>query len=876
MNYVEALGLARYLVNTGFSLDEAVNNPAIPSSFSDQILQVLREEENIILEPANVITDNKEHIGWLNTEDRSNWYYWPTLRQYLLTKKEWSNPSVQSLDKETDRILGLLAPPNSEAAFDKKGLVLGFVQSGKTSNYAALIAKAADSGYRLIIVLSGIDNGLRLQTHHRLKSELIGSVEGTGVPLPPIGQQWHEFTRDDLHGDFRAGYVNTAALQGSQPVLLVIKKNGAVLRRLLHWLEDASEEIKRTIPLLVIDDESDLASVDTRGSHQAEEEPLPDDFEPPSVINGLIRDLLNKFNHKSYVAYTATPFANILIPHDNYDPRVSDDLYPRNFIVNLPKPYGYFGAEELFGRMDDISEEEIEGIDVIRPFIDPDSDDYFLQKHIMPVVMEKAILSFVLAGAARAHRNKKDFPATMLIHISLRIIDQLNLSEIVDKKFTEFKDEWRYSRKDKIYDRLRQLWEKDFLPVIKLQYPRKVIDFKELESNISTFFESVQIRTLNSATGDVLDYRKEPNLKAIAIGGNKLSRGLTLEGLLVSFFARRTIQYDTLMQMGRWFGFREGYEDLTRIYTTPELAGWFTDLANVEYLLREDIKIYEEQQLTPIEVGMRIKSHPIMQVTSPLKRRFAAERIISKSYSGEAPQTIMFPLKKPELLVKQEEHNLLVVKEFLSQLGEYKLDKKGPVWSEISTEKIIKFLDNFVVDDRSYRFFKPLIIPYIKRLKEKGELTKWIVAICGREKINPNLGEVDWELENIKIKQINLSRVYNSETLKAIVSQGDEMVGLSDEEKEKINEDIHKGNSKSKNVAARKVRSASEGLILLYPISKYSEPSSNNRSPLYNDPNDSLAKNLIGIAISFPHSKFPQSDERYIEGTVPWRPADEF
>ncbi|MCX6750696.1 MAG: hypothetical protein NTZ83_04520 [Candidatus Pacearchaeota archaeon] len=197
MNEVESLGFVRYLISAGISLDEAINNPVIPANFRNQILSIIKDEENIVLEPANIITDNNKYEDWLNSEDRSEWHYWPTLRQYLFIKKRWSNPSIQSLDKETDRILGMLDSPKKETS-DKKGLVLGFVQSGKTSNYTALIAKAADCGYRLIVVLSGTDNGLRLQTHRRLKSELVGSNEGNGVPLPPVGKQWFEFTRLDL------------------------------------------------------------------------------------------------------------------------------------------------------------------------------------------------------------------------------------------------------------------------------------------------------------------------------------------------------------------------------------------------------------------------------------------------------------------------------------------------------------------------------------------------------------------------------------------------------------------------------------------------------------------------------------------------------
>ncbi len=874
MNYIETLNLVKLLMSTGQSLEEALGNSAVPIDLRDRVRQTVKEEETIVLEPATMIVNDEQHVEWLNKADRSTWCYWPTLRQYLLTVKHWPSPSVQSLDRETDKILARFENPNNVTLFDKRGLVLGFVQSGKTSNYTALIAKAADSGYRLIIVLSGTDNGLRLQTHRRLKSELVGGVTiGRGVSLPPIGKQWFEFTRDELDGDFQPGFVNSVALQGTQPVLLVIKKNGTVLRRLLRWLESTPDQVMRTIPVLMIDDEADLASPDTRGSRQLEGEALPSDYEDPSVINSLIRDLLNKFCRKVYVAYTATPFANILIPSDTYSPNFGQDLYPRNFIIDLPKPHRYFGAEDLFGRMDDISGESMEGIDVIRNISYEDMG--LLQEFQIPPVMGNAILSFVLSGAARMQRNQSDFPATMLVHISLRIDDQLQIRAAVDKKFSELKDDWRYGRSKGIRDRLLKLWQDDFLPVIQQQHPEMVVDFNEIEPYIGQFFESIQIRTVNSATGEILDYQAEPNIKAIAIGGNKLSRGLTLEGLLISVFVRRSIQYDTLMQMGRWFGFREGYEDLTRIYTTPELAQWFSDLALVEHRLREDIQVYEQQQITPLEVGMRIISHPTMQVTSPLKRRFASRINISQSYSGQVEQTFMFPLNSPENLAYQADRNLILVKEFLPDLGKYVLGKKGPVWSKIPAQKIIEFLERFRIDENVRNISLPLICSYIKRQEANGELTNWTVAICGRETLDRNLGETDWGLAGIKIKQISRSRLRESESLGVITSPGDETIGLSAEEIEKIREFTKEGEAENK--AARKVRSPSQGLILLYPISKNSKSMNEKgvmRRPIYVDPESPMAKDLIGMAISFPCSNQPQPVGAYITGSVPWRPVE--
>ncbi|MDL1867745.1 endonuclease, partial [Betaproteobacteria bacterium PRO4] len=376
MNLETALGIARLIMSGGAGIDDAINNPAIPVEFRDRIREILEREDNIILEPARILISGEQRDDWLRQLDRSNWYYWPTLRTYLLGNKNWSAPSVRSLDEATDRILGQMLHPSTEQ-FDTRGLIVGYVQSGKTANFTALIAKAADIGYRLVIVLSGIDNGLRRQTQIRLNKELAGYADNrsTAVPLPPMGLQWHQFTTEDANGDFRPGNANYGALQGTQPVLLVVKKNGAVLRRLHGWLDAAPEDVRRTLPVLVIDDEADQASVDTRGSYQAENEPLPDDYEEPTVINRSIRDLLRKFQRSAYVAYTATPFANILIPHNTYDPRFENDLYPKDFIVDLPKPDGYFGAEEQFGRFDAESNETVGGLDIIRNVPDTELED---------------------------------------------------------------------------------------------------------------------------------------------------------------------------------------------------------------------------------------------------------------------------------------------------------------------------------------------------------------------------------------------------------------------------------------------------------------------------------------------------------------------
>jgi hypothetical protein len=466
----------------------------------------------------------------------------------------------------------------------------------------------------------------------------------------------------------------------------------------------------------------------------------------------------------------------------------------------------------------------------------------------------------------------------MLIHTSQLILVQAQLRQLVADRFSELRDEWRYHRSAGIREALKRRWEDEFRPVTRARHPSLDVRFEEIEQHIGPFVEAVQVREVNSATGQVLDYEREPSLKAIAVGGNRLSRGLTLEGLLVSFFVRRSVTYDTLMQMGRWFGFREKYEDVTRIYTTAELAGWFSDLAFVEHRLREDIQVYEAQGLTPREVGTRIWQHPVMQVTSPLKRRFASSTTISQSYSGSLEQTFKFPLRRLESVAAQAEANRLTVQAFVESLGaddSVQTDEKGPVWTSIPVERVLAFLNEYQVDDQARSISIPLIRAYIERLNEGGELVRWTVGVRGRESTDRALGTVDWHLPTGPVAQISRSRLGDTDSVGVITSPGDEAVGLSQELQERAQ--ALKAEGETENRAARRARPPEEGLLLLYPISRNSgqdlEPGG-NRKPLFTDADDPLARDLVGLAISFPESRQPQQVEAYLEGTVRWKPVE--
>ena len=848
MDLDSCLALARILVlNMGQSPEEASENSAIPPEFREEVKNKLLDEQTVTFSPARVI-GSAGSDKWLEKQDRRTWYYWIALRGYLSQRLEINR--IRYLDDSTDQILGRLGHPDSED-FEKRGLVLGYVQSGKTANYSALIAKAADVGYKFFIVLSGIDKALRLQTQIRLQDELTGYSNGNrdAVPYPELGKRWSVFTSPDINGDFNPGSIDLGA--SSPPFLAVIKKNSSVIKRLLLWLKRSPSNVRNS-PLLLIDDESDQASID-----------ISADRNEPSTINRLIREILSCFGKKSYVAYTATPFANILIPADleHPDPSIGSDIYPQDFIIDLPKSEGYVGAEDLFGRFEFTGDAEGEdGIDILRIF--GEEEDVLDSDNHQP--LNDALMDFVLAGVARIKRDG-DQPATMLVHVSRLIDDQQRVRQIVEYEFKNIRDLWRYENNGEIKKCLIQRWE-DFLRVTKeFDSTIPLFDFEDLVDGIGPFLESIEIKELNSESDDFLNYDQEPRLKSIAIGGDKLSRGLTLEGLLVSYFSRTTQRpmYDTLMQMGRWFGYRKGYVDLTRIYTTQDIADHFAHLSRVEHQLRDDLQIYDNRGVSPRKVGMRILAHPAMLVTNRLKQRNATEFRVS--HSRRIFETFRFPLDDLEEISSSSDKNLQAVKKLLSCDELRNSESSTPLWEGVNVEQVLEFLNGFTNKEHENEIES--IIRYINRVKQ-SELRFWNIAVMMPSKKDERFGTVDWGFE---VNQISRSRLYHQvKDLKSIVGSRDELRFLSPTERQNAEELCNQEDSISLRMASRCIRSPDQGLLMLYPISKNSIPFSSKRRPLFSNSEDPLARDLIGLAISFPQSKIDMP-EAFIHGRPGWQ-----
>lgn len=596
----------------------------------DTVLKAIKadQEENATLDSPTGVVDRElvHHLQagpWYSGPEEGD-LHWPRLRNKLEAGR--MAEVVPDIDRASTKVVAQLANPQTWG-LKKRGLVLGYVQSGKTANYTAVMAKAADRGVGLMIVLSGIHNNLREQTQVRVTKDL-------GIAN---SEDWVTLTT--ATEDFVNRAVTSAAsqLHRDRPVVIVIKKNTSRLEQLKEWLEDAPEDLMRRTPVLILDDEADQAT--PNGASGKRER---------TAINGLLRDIWKLVRTGTYVGYTATPFANIFM-----DPQDEDELYPSNFIIDLPKPEAYFGAERLFGR-ESLSEEDdvdpgLEGA-VIRDIPDDDASsvrppsnkaDRESFNPSLPRSLTAAIDWFLVAAAIRKARGDRDH-TSMLIHTTHYASPHFAMQRRVKEYCRGLADRWTAGD----HAILHKSYEEES-PAAAEVASQRLPTWDEVANHLPTVLEEVRVIVDNGSSDDRLDYDRrardgEPiNETVIAIGGGTLSRGLTLEGLVVSYFTRTSNTYDTLLQMGRWFGYRTGYEDLPRIWIQQSLAEDYRFLALVEAELRSDIADMEMQNLSPHEVGVRVRAHP-GRLAIVARNKMGAAKVVRVTYSGERLQTFMF------------------------------------------------------------------------------------------------------------------------------------------------------------------------------------------------------------------------------------------
>jgi hypothetical protein len=823
----------------GESLEQAAGSfsrgmGVVVSELNPVVDSIRREgRRNMLLDsPPGVygssLTDEARMAGWYTGPEEGD-EIWPRLR----AKLESGNLGdvVDEIDRASTKVVAHLADPHIHS-LKKRGLVVGYVQSGKTANYTAVMAKAADAGYRLFIVLSGLHNNLRRQTQVRLTGDL-------------VDHDWFPLTSDDA--DF--GNVRNGAALLSRGVIsmAVVKKNQSRLRSLRDWLRDIPESIRRRVPILVLDDEADQATPNSAAG-----------MEQLTRINELVRQIWAEIPTGTYVGYTATPFANIFM-----DPNDEEELYPADFIIDLPRPEAYFGAERIFGRepIDDADDPD-PGLDMVRFVADEDAEllkppsKKDARVSFDPELADSlvnAVSWFLVATAIRRARGQKDAHSSMLVHTTHYVAPHFAMKDRLNGLLKELCARWDNGDHSPFLNSFDSEATRA-AEVATLPLPM----WSHVEQELAGVLDDVRVVVDNGSSDDRLDYNRIADdapapETVIAVGGGTLSRGLTLEGLVVSYFTRTSNNYDTLLQMGRWFGYRPGYEDLPRIWMQPNLAAEFRFLSLVEEEIRQDMHHMEREKITPREMGVRVRAHPgRLAIVARNKMHFAD--IVQVSYSGERLQTFIF-----------DETNISIIKanrratvDFLAACAEISSATKTsriPRWSfkDIPAEQVMSFI-------ASYRFHPDqsgMRADHMNGWIERAALSNlWNVVVIGSDKLHKHsdgtaleLGEVDLGLPE-PVPAVNraplLTPPIGTANIKALLSHSDWFADLNPADV-KEQGDLAKSDPRG----VRQTLSDRHGLVILYPISKDSIPiraASGTRSRR----DMQAADHLIGVGLIFP------------------------
>lgn len=742
----------------------------------DHVTDELIRRFSLWMGKDTTIQSNVGHEVWLNATRKNDWRYWQRYQEWLETRLSWK--ATDALDKSTDSILGLIEDPLRDGIWDRRGLVVGHVQSGKTGSYTGLICKAADAGYKIIIVLAGMHNNLRSQTQVRLDEGFLGFATDSdpeNLEFVGVGQNGRDAnikpncaTNRTEAGDFNTRVARHLAITPEQrPWLFVVKKNKTVLQRLLDWIRNhaansidpvTGRKIVTHLPLIVIDDEADHASVDT-GEQLFLADGTPDEEHEPTAINSRIRKILHSFTRSAYVGYTATPFANVFIHEQGATRDEGPDLFPSAFIINLAAPSDYIGPARVFGLL--TTDGRKGGLPLVREVADFATNEgrsgWMPLKHPnghrpqydgqdeMPPSLVEAVDSFVLCCAVRRLRGQGAEHCSMLVHVTrFNSVQQEVHRQVADYLRHLRQRIFRQIDQEAHMERLRTMWESDFLPTtaaIRSGAPEFALDEMPSWENILEVLPEamadIEVRMINGTAKDALDYSQNEGagLKVIAIGGDKLARGLTLEGLCVSYFLRASKMYDTLMQMGRWFGYRPGYLDLCRLYTTSELVEWFGHITDASEELREEFELMAASGATPREYGLKVQSHPVLMVTSRLKMRTAKNLMIS--FSGQLLETVSL-FRDTAVLNRNAE----AAKRLVSGLGTPEVNPvrtrgggrqkwEGFLWEGVPASEVVNFLIAYRTHPEAYKVNSAILAEYVQSMAAKGELTSWTVAVIG-------------------------------------------------------------------------------------------------------------------------------------------------
>jgi hypothetical protein len=762
----------------------------VEDSEAEELARLIEEKYGISM-GLGAIVDAKDFRPWLH-DARINGevgdFYWSRYRQ-LLNLKGLPKSVIDATDEVTDKVLDRLGDPNNTSAWSRRGMVVGHVQSGKTQNYTGLICKAADAGYRLIVVIAGIHNNLRNQTQARIDEGFIGRDTGRLAhvnkaqrqKLIGVGQfDQREFpvSLTNTLRDFNKATATTNTSQIGQynvPVVLVIKKNSSTLKNLLEWLKEHSVQQGTQMvnqPMLVIDDEADNASINTAYAR-----------DEVTRINSQIRELLSIFHRSCYVGYTATPFANIFIDPDTDDDALRQDLFPRHFIIGLDAPSNYFGAQKVFL---DARDRHIRLIE--------DNEDIFPMKHkidhpvdVLPGSLVRAVRAFIVSRAIRNARGQQAAHASMLINASRFTDVQGRLRSQVADVVGRIRDavaidagKGRAALNNPEIAALHSVWQQEYAGDA---------DWTDVQRRLHEVLVAARVVEVNaSKRAQALDYDQggEHGVTIIAVGGFSLSRGLTLEGLTVSYFLRNSIMYDTLMQMGRWFGYRPNYEDLCRVWIPADGVGWYAHIHEAMDDLQSQLKRMELAKATPEQFGLAVRSHPeSLIVTARNKMGTGREFPMKVGLAGKMIETTRIRADSDQLERNRQAGHALALAIKASGVGQQD-PSRGSLFSGVAVELIRDFLRSFRADASDPLTDPRLIADYIDARAET-ELREWDVLFASAQKAEAKLaGLAEIEMRafgrSVGPKDLSDGVLAISGTSRRVGSPGDERVGLTKEQ----------------------------------------------------------------------------------------------
>ena len=828
---------------------------------TDELQAMLEADFDVHSKEATLLVAEDVKPWLYDEKSKINPELWNRYRIHM-NRKDSSFP-IDTLDDLTDKILDKCVNPKTKGRWDRRGMVVGNVQSGKTANYAGLINKATDAGYKLIIVIAGIHNSLRAQTQYRIDEGFIGRNSADfirskrnnkiGVGLIHAETEIYSYTSTENNGDFNRATATrlNVPIGGKSPTVLVIKKNKSILENLIYWLYNYTTEIEGDrkivdVPLLVIDDEADNASVNSGTDIDVR------------TINRLIRTLLNLFNQNTYIGYTATPYANIYIPNswsndleaDVKDLRlkVGEDLFPRDFIINIPPPSNYIGAIQVFGYENDETGESYEGLDIIRPAEDQEpwfplqlnSRNRAVLPDDIPQSLKVAVQSFILTCAIRRLRGQEKKHNSMLVHVALYVSWIDRVAWLVNELMRDYKNQIHSGQGNLISD-LKSLFESDFVSTtdnvlenISYKDPKikqhtwedvlKVLDVATAKIEVRAVHGQKNTRNLEYHNIQDIDYNEYDNgISVIAIGGNRLARGITLEGLSVSYYLRTSRLYDSLMQMGRWFGYRPGYVDLCRLFTSEQLVNWYRHVTLATEEMRADFDEMAARNNRPLDYQLKVRTHSgMLSITSLSKMR--DHELIQVGFSGEKIQT--YQMIKDKQVVK---NNLNALTNLLVQLPEPTERKtnngklNGLVWPDINPETIISFIESYKSDLPK---IKPEILKnYIRKQVRNNNIRTWSVALilnseggvpftftCKNKVVNAKLPERSNKEKNFPNKYYRLSK-------QNILDKKDRRIDLTD-----LSDDADEFLANERRAEERKA------LLVIYPLS-WTKDQFNNLEP---------------------------------------------